>query len=69
MTDNRLLQLARNDLASARDNLIRARGATTGFDATKEWGESGQTLNQIIAGYEQWEREALVAVKQAEVLD
>ena len=65
MSRNRLLELAQNDLGSARDNLARARAAARGCDPSKEWGQSGQTLNEIIAGYEQWEREAIACVNNA----
>lgn len=65
---SRLLKLAKDDLSNARDNLIRARMAARGVDPSKHWGQSGQTLNEIIANYEQWERDALAAVKEAERL-
>jgi hypothetical protein len=39
-------------LGNAEDNLHRARHAARGYDATKQWGQSGQTLAQIIQGYE-----------------
>lgn len=63
----RLAALAKDDLGAARDNLARARAAARNCDPSKLWGESGQTLNEIIAGYERWEREALETLKEAEV--
>ena len=66
--DRTPLQLAKNDLSNARDNLRRARIVASNCDPSKPWKESGQTLNEIITGYEQWEQEALEAVKQAESL-
>ena len=62
---NRLLRLAESDLANARDNLFRARNAAKHCNSQGAWGASGKTLTQIIAGYEEWEREALEAVEQA----
>ncbi len=64
--EHRLVELAKQDLANARDNLYRARSAANGRDADLQWGQSGQTLNEIIRGYEDWEREALKALAQAE---
>lgn len=65
MSRNRLLELAQNDLGSARDNLARARAAARECDPSKQWGQSGQTLNEIIAGYEEWERDAMDALDVA----
>lgn len=64
--NERLVELAKRDLSEARDNLFRARAAAKGCDPTEEWGQSGQTLNEIIAGYEAWEQEALETLKEAE---
>jgi len=61
----RLVDLAKQDLGAARDNLARARCAARGCDPRKEWGRSGQTLNQIISGYKQWESDALDALNEA----
>lgn len=63
--ENRLVELAKQDLANAQDNLYRARAAARGCDATIQWGRSGQTLNEIIAGYEKWESEAQTALEEA----
>ncbi len=60
-----LLNLAKQDLGAARDNLQRARQAAKHHDPSKEWGASGRTLAEIIAGYEAWEAKALEAVKAA----
>ena len=63
---SRLVHLAENDLVNARDNLARARMAARVADVNAEWGNSGQTLANLIAGYEEWEREALAALKEAQ---
>lgn len=65
---NRLLELAKQDLANARDNLARARLAAQAHPVDEQWGQSGQTLGEIIAGYEDWERTALQAVHKAEAI-
>jgi hypothetical protein len=62
---NRLVKLAEEQLSNARNNLARARAAAQVVDPTKEWGHSGRTLAEVIAGYEDWEREALVTLSQA----
>jgi Ser/Thr protein kinase RdoA (MazF antagonist) len=66
---NRLLKLAKDDLGAAQDNLCRARAATRHADPTAQWGDSGQTLNEIIADYEKWQSEALEAIEQAKALE
>lgn len=65
---NRLVELANQDLANAQDNLYRARMAARGYDATAQWGQSGQTLAEIIAGYEEWEAKAKATLEQAQSL-
>ena len=65
---NRLLKLAKDDLARAEDNLYRARHAARWMDAGKPYGQSEKTLNEIIAEYEQGVRQAEETVKQAEAL-
>jgi hypothetical protein len=42
----------RAQLGMAEDNLCRAKAAARRADPTKPWGESGQTLQEIIGGYE-----------------
>jgi hypothetical protein len=55
----------RIQLGNAADNLCRAQAAARSCDASKQWGQSGQTLHQIIDGYQaehdRWKR-ALVAL-------
>lgn len=60
-----LIEIAEAYLANAQDNLYRARMAARAVDASAQYGQSGRTLNQIIAGYEEWEREALEALEKA----
>jgi len=47
-------------LGNAEDNLYRATLAAKRCDASQQWGESGQTLQQIINGYQaevdRWKR-------------
>lgn len=64
----RLLDLAKQDLAEARDNLIRARAASVGRDIYAQCGQSTQSLLEIIQGYENWEIQALEVVALAEKL-
>jgi len=49
-----------SQIGNARDNLHRAQAAARRFDPTLQYGESGQTLQQIIDGYQaevdRWER-------------
>lgn len=66
---NRLLKLAQDDLGAAQDNLCRARAASRHCDSAAQWGASGQTLNEIIIGYEKWEAEALESIEQAKALE
>lgn len=47
-----VLKLLRNEIGGAKDNLARARIAAAHQDASKIYGQSGQTLNEIIAGYQ-----------------
>jgi hypothetical protein len=61
-----LIDLANRDLSNARDNLYRARAAARGSDPSRQWGQSGRTLNEIIAGYEEWESRALAALEHAQ---
>lgn len=58
MKKPRLIELAERDLSEVQDNLARARSAALRVDPLKNWGESGRTLAEIIAGYEEWEQEA-----------
>jgi hypothetical protein len=60
--ESRLVELAMQDLSNASDNLFRARLAASRCDVNAQWGHSGQTLGEIIAGYEEWERQALDAL-------
>lgn len=47
-------------LGAAEDNLYRATRAATGCDPTQQWGQSGNTLQEIIAEYQaevdRWKR-------------
>lgn len=61
----RLVELAEQDLASAKDNLHRAKAAAEGCDSAAPWGEAGATLDDIIAGYEMWAAIALETLEQA----
>ena len=61
-----LVELAKNDLANARDNLYRANAAAAGRDPNAQYGTSGKTLLQIIDGYRKWEAKALAALREAE---
>lgn len=42
-----------DELGRAQDNLCRAKMAICAANADKMYGESGQTLNQIIQGYQE----------------
>ena len=50
----------KRQLGQAEDNLFRAKLAGRRSDVTQQWGESGQTLQQIIDGYQRevdrWKR-------------
>ena len=56
------------DLSYAEENLCRARLMARSYPPDKPYGESGETLSSIIAGYEQWVETAKQAVQQAEKL-
>jgi hypothetical protein len=45
-------KLIRDEIGRAEDNLFRAECAARKHDPRKQWGESGQTLQQIIDGYQ-----------------
>ena len=47
-----VLKLIEDAKGAAVDNLARARLAASHQDASKLYGQSGQTLNEIIAGYQ-----------------
>jgi len=51
-TKERLIKLAKQDCCAAMDNLARARSAARSCDPTKQWGQNGHTLQEIIEGYE-----------------
>ena len=57
-----------NDLGDASDNLHRARHAATCQDASKPYGQSGQTLQQIIDGYQSWYDESKSALDELRAL-
>ena len=46
------LEALLSKLSAADDNLYRAKTAASWQDADKLYGSSGQTLNQIIEGYQ-----------------
>lgn len=48
-----IVKLVREKLGYACDNLHRAKSAAQRCDPSKEWVQSGQTLNEIVAGYQQ----------------
>ncbi len=41
------------ELGNAQDNLHRAQAAAKNCDPSQQWGQSGETLNDIISGYQQ----------------
>ncbi len=41
------------ELGNAEDNLYRAKHAAEKCNPDLQWGQSGQTLNEIIAEYQQ----------------
>ena len=63
--NQRLIELAENDLMNAQDNLRRARLSATEANLNKRYGQSGATLADIISGYEQWEVSAQEALRIA----
>lgn len=60
-----VIQAVKSQIANAEDNLFRANAAARSHDASKQWGQSGETLQQIIDGYQaevdRWKR-ALLSV-------
>lgn len=65
---SRLLKLAKADKGNAADNLYRAKMAAQGRDTSLQWGQSGQSLQSIIDGYQEWHDEADEAIKLLEAL-
>jgi hypothetical protein len=55
-----VIAAVKSQLSNAEDNLYRAKHAALTCDPSKQWGQSGQTLNEIIAGYDaevaRWKR-------------
>ena len=49
--------LVQEDIDRATDNIVRARARARVGDSTREYGESGRTLNDIIEGYQKAETE------------
>lgn len=64
----RLIELAKNDVGSAANNLYRAKAAARGRDTSLEWGQSGNSLQSIIDGYQKWYDEAQAMVAELEKL-
>lgn len=68
-TKNAIIKALKADLSNAGDNLYRA---TTAFkhdtmeDMGREYGQSGQTRQQILDGYQKWHKEAREALQEAE---
>lgn len=59
-----LLKLAEADLSNAEENLYRAKHAQRrASDPSKPYGQSDQSLNEIVAGYQRWRDEAKQAVE------
>jgi hypothetical protein len=58
--DDDIQHAVRVQLGHARDNLYRAQAAAVRYKPSQRWGESGETLQQIINEYEaevqRWER-------------
>lgn len=50
--DKDLEEAVRGRLGEAEDNLCRAKLAARNRDADAQWGESGETLQQVIDGYQ-----------------
>lgn len=48
-----VIRALQDKLGAANDNLYRALRTAKAIDASKMYGQSGQTLNQIIAGYQE----------------
>lgn len=63
-----ITEALQDKLGNAQDNLYRAKCATRFHDPSQLWGQSGQTLGEIISGYQagvdRWE----AAIKQMEEL-
>ncbi len=51
-TKRNIIKAIRSNLGQAEDNLTRAELAARHNPRDDEWGRSGQTLGQIIEGYE-----------------
>jgi hypothetical protein len=59
----RILNKLRNCAFQAEDNAVRFRLAARGHDIDREWGESGRSLGELIAGAEQHLTEAQADVE------
>lgn len=57
---NDIVAAVKDNLSNAKDNLYRAQMAARRSDPSKQYGESGETLQQIIDGYQssvdRWEK-------------
>jgi hypothetical protein len=63
MANNEYIKkLIQADLGNAQDNLYRAQAAARECDPSKEWRQSGQTLQSIIDGYQAWADQAQAAL-------
>lgn len=62
----RIITELKESIGRAEDNYYRAMCASRGVDASKEWGNSGQSLASIVSGYRQELDEAKQALKYAE---
>jgi hypothetical protein len=65
-TINIIVRLLEQDLGAAGDNLLLARSAARGRDASLPWVGSGQTLQQIIDGYQAWHDKTARAIAEFE---
>jgi hypothetical protein len=45
---NKVLKIIKSKLGNAEDNLYRARESAKGQDSSKQYGQSGMTLDEII---------------------
>lgn len=67
-TKDAIIAALKADLGNAADNLCRASRAFSELSPDQmnsQYGQSGQTRQQILDGYQEWHRKAKAALEEA----
>ncbi len=70
-TRRRIIQALESDLGNAADNLHRARAAFKGRtpeQMAEHYGQSGESCQSILDGYQEWHDKASAALQEARAI-